>query len=308
MIKKIIKRIHLYINKPGELFRYNSPNVRSLYSSICKSLFYFSFKKRKNFFDKKKGMKDFNQKSGHFSTQSLANENILQNAISSADLMFNEYLINLNHSDTNQKKQYLHEVLKIDNSFDINHPIMQLALSNHLVDTATSYLKFLPILSQIRLWYSPNEQSSENQGSQLFHLDYSDISQVKVFIPIEEIDIDSGPLTFLPAHISKNICNSIDYKLTNDEVRVPDKIINSYINEKDYCRAIGKPGDVFFVDTSNCLHFGSRGATKSRKLLMIQYISPFSFSFPLNYKNKTTFSHLSKSDMDIRTKLLLGSA
>ena len=303
LLKKIVNRLNRYITRPGELFRYSTPNVRSIYSSLCKSLFFFSFRKRKNYFNNQKTVKQFNEKTGYFSTQSFSDKIIMKNAVNSAEIMFDKYLDNL--KETDQKKSYLHTV-PFDKGFDLNHPIMKLALSDEMVDIATSYLKFLPILSEIRLWYSPNT-SAQNVGSQLFHLDYADISQVKVFIPIEHIDEDCGPLTFIPANISKKICKNINYKLTNDEIRVEDAIVNNFLDKKDYCKATGNPGDMFFVDTSRCLHYGSRGATKSRKILMIQYISPFSFSFPLFYKNKTTFSHLANFDSSKKTKLLLGS-
>ena len=38
------------------------------------------------------------------------------------------------------------------------------------------------------------------------------------------------------------------------------------------------------VDSSRCIHFGSRAASKLRRILMIQYITPFSFTLPLNYR------------------------
>ena len=302
IVRKVFKKIHFYIHKPGELFRYGSPKLRSVYNSLCKFLFYFPFKKRKDFF-RDDISSSIILKDGFLKTSELRDDKLVTNAVNSASVLVDNYLSSNNFQ--NQQKSYLHTI-PFDNDFDLENPIMKLALSDNLVDAATRYLGFLPILSEIRVWYSPND-SNKSEGSQLYHLDYADINQVKVFLPIEDIDENTGPLTFVSASSSKKICDNINYKLTNDEIRVPDKIVKSYITEKDEIQATGAPGDIVFVDTSACLHYGSRGATRPRKILMIQYISPFSFSFPLFYKNKTTFSHLSKNHLNKKEKFLLGS-
>ena len=302
IIKKVLNKIQFYIHKPGEIFRYGSPKLRSIYNSLCKFLFYFSFKKRKSFF-KEDISSSIVIQDGFLKTSKFKNDELVNNAVNSASVLVDSYLGD--NEFQNQKKSYL-QTIPFGDNFDLENPIMKLALSDHLVDAATRYLGFLPILSEIRVWYSPND-SNKSEGSQLYHLDYADINQVKVFLPIENIDEDTGPLTFVSASNSKKICDHINYKLTNDEIRVPDKVVKSYITEKDEVQATGAPGDIVFVDTSACLHYGSRGATKPRKILMIQYISPFSFSFPLFYKNKTTFSHLSKNHLSNKEKFLLGS-
>ena len=302
ILKKIFKKIYFYIQKPGELFRYGSPKLRYIYNSLCKFFFYFSFKKRKDFF-KDDISASITIKDGFLKTSELKDSMLVNNAVNSASVLFDNYLEENNLQ--NQKKSYLHTI-PFGDDFDLENPIMKLALSDSLVDAATKYLGFLPILSEIRVWYSPND-SQKSEGSQLYHLDYADINQVKAFLPIEDIDENTGPLTFVSASNSKKICDNINYKLTNDEIRVPDEVVKRYITENDEIKATGSPGDIVFVDTSACLHYGSRGATKPRKILMIQYISPFSFSFPLFYKNKTTFSHLSKDNLNDKEKFLLGS-
>ena len=302
ILRKIFKRLHLYTQKPGELFRYGSPKLRSIYNSLCKLMFYFSFKKRKDFLNH--NISDsIIINDGYLKTSKLNDSILVNSAVNSASLLVDSYLESNNFQ--NQKKSYL-QTIPFGDDFNLEHPIMKLALSDSLVNVATKYLGFLPILSQIRVWYSPND-SQKSEGSQLYHLDYADINQVKVFLPIDEIDENTGPLTFVSASNSKNICDNINYKLTNDEIRVPDEVVKKYISENDEIKATGSPGDIVFVDTSACLHYGSRGATKPRKILMIQYISPFSFSFPLFYKNKTTFSYLSKDNLNDKEKYLLGS-
>ena len=65
-----------------------------------------------------------------------------------------------------------------------------------------------------------------------------------------------------------------------------------------------KKGDFYLVDTSQCFHAGSRKSLKDRHIVMIQYLTPFSymrkakignlgFDFEENYMSnleKTIFS------------------
>ena len=49
ILRKIFKRLHLYTQKPGELFRYGSPKLRSIYNSLCKLIFIFHSRKERIF-------------------------------------------------------------------------------------------------------------------------------------------------------------------------------------------------------------------------------------------------------------------
>ena len=46
------------------------------------------------------------------------------------------------------------------------------------------------------MWYSPNS-SEELTGSRLLHRDPEDFKQIKIFIPIEEIGEEHGPLNVI---------------------------------------------------------------------------------------------------------------
>ena len=43
----------------------------------------------------------------------------------------------------------------------------------------------------------------------------------------------------------------------------------------------GSKGSINLIDTSNCYHFGSRPGKKSRKVLMYQFISSYSYYLPM---------------------------
>ena len=78
-----------------------------------------------------------------------------------------------------------------------NKPILELATNENIISIIANYFKTIPILYYAGVWHSKEKQSHEYKGSQLFHFDREDLHQIKLFIPIERISDDSGPLNVL---------------------------------------------------------------------------------------------------------------
>ena len=146
----------------------------------------------------------------------------------------------------------------------------------------------IPVVNEIHIWNSPNEQSVLG-GSQELHMDYADHRQLKLFLLLNDVDSDTGPFGFLGAHKSKQLAYQIGYKFTDERIRVPDDEFKKYFDWEDINLFCGSAGEMALVDTSNCFHFGSRRASKPRRMLMIQYVTPFAFSLPFNFSNALNF-------------------
>lgn len=147
------------------------------------------------------------------------------------------------------------------------HPqLIQFMVSRPILDAATVYLGAVPRLASARLCWSPQNETA--QSSQLFHFDFEDLTQLKVFINIFETKEDQGPLTFLPAHVSEQVQRSIGNILG----RVRDERIYEAGGKNSELKLIGPSGSGAFLDTSRCLHYGSRFNQKDRLVLIIQYL------------------------------------
>jgi hypothetical protein len=151
------------------------------------------------------------------------------------------------------------------------HPaLLRLMVSRPIVDAAAAYLGTVPKLTGARLCWSPENETA--RSSQLFHFDYEDLRQVKVFINIFETKEDQGPLTFLPANISEQVQKSIGRVLG----RVQDERIYEGGGRNHELKLIGLPGSGAFLDTSRCLHYGSRFNRRDRLVLIIQFLNFYS--------------------------------
>ena len=146
-----------------------------------------------------------------------------------------------------------------------------MALSDEMLQIAAEYMGEIPVLAKPRLWWTKPEAYGPG-GPQLFHIGARArpvvTRQAKFLFTMSDVDLDSGPFTYLPLNISQEIVRAIDYEMGEE---IPDEVIFSYAKPTDVRRFTGKAGTGIFVDTSRCFHFGRRQQTKERLMLMIQY-------------------------------------
>ena len=143
--------------------------------------------------------------------------------------------------------------------------IMRLALARPVLDAVSRYLGAVPILSDVSVMVSlPNLSEI---GSQLYHLDFADDRQVKFFVCVDEVTDEHGPFTFLPADESERVVEGLNY----DRGRLTIEEVDRFLGPGRDVRLTGRPGQSMLVDTSRCLHYGSRQNSKTRVMLLIQY-------------------------------------
>jgi hypothetical protein len=151
--------------------------------------------------------------------------------------------------------------------------IFDLVLSDQVLQIVSEYFGEIPILQRINIWWTP--QNAETRGSQFYHRDTMSWSerQAKFFINITDVGPDEGPFTFLPANISDKIVRKFGYPPD----RVTDEVIFETASPSDQVAVVGPPGTACVLDSSRCLHYGSRCVGGERLVLMFNfrpYLSP----------------------------------
>lgn len=177
---------------------------------------------------------------------------------------------------------------------DINNKIIRDFCQNqNLIKIISNYLNEIPILFNVQVWFSPNQISNELLGSQLYHFDREDFRQLKLFIPIEDIDKDSGPLTLISSKNSMKFIlkKLINLKLISSKGRFTDKEIKKYFKEDIEISLECKRRQIAMIDTTQCLHYGSRPSKKYKYHLSIQFISPYSTKLDKISKNFAKISN-----------------
>ncbi|MEM8824957.1 MAG: hypothetical protein AAGF30_15225 [Pseudomonadota bacterium] len=166
-------------------------------------------------------------------------------------------------SDTARKGKFL-VTLRQGSELLAEPDIADFVLSDALLGMASNYFGEVPVLSDVSLWWSPTNDSQ--QESQCYHYDGEDRTQLKLFLHITDVDERSGPFTYLDASTSAKIPAT-----KRVSARLTDELVHKYVGADAAKRFMGPAGSLAFVDTSRCLHYGSRGNSVDRIVMMVQF-------------------------------------
>ena len=203
-------------------------------------------------------------------------------------------------------KQFMMKLLK-QNLVTLDSPFMRLALHPDIVAPVTRYLGVVPILQFVNVYFSC-DSGDDLSKSQLYHCDSDDAEQVKVWVLVEDVTPESGPLTLLPAAESDFIRSTLGYTydLLLNDAQVSEVLGGRNVQQQ----FVGPSGTVGFIDTSRCFHFGSRfiDRTKTRLIVMLQYLTPFSFILPAEYWEHARYREFgSTPGLDHLSRMVLGT-
>ncbi|MGH2404792.1 MAG: phytanoyl-CoA dioxygenase family protein [bacterium] len=172
--------------------------------------------------------------------------------------------------------------------------IARLATHPAMIKPFAEYLGIVPILHALQLMYSPNHRLVQG-SSQYYHLDGQDVKSLQVFVYLQDVTEDNGPLTLLAARPSERIADTLRYRKAAASRRIDDGVIDrSAGGNRDVHVLTGRAGSVLIFDGDRCFHFGSRKATRPRRILHYAYVTPFAFTLPDRWPER--FRHLVPRD------------
>ncbi len=272
--------------KPKAFFQHQSIKGKKIYHKIMKVVFFAEYNSRKNFLaNMSKSDLGILSKELGYSKLNFTNDSSLQKAKVRGQELITE--IDFKKLKESSEKKYL-----ISTQVDILDPknaaLKEFAMNKDLVKLVGEYIGFTPVLENVMMWYSPNE-NNEGTSSQYYHLDAQDLNTMQVFLYLTDVDEQSGPLTLIKAKWSIEIINQLNYKKNAKLKRIDDDLVFSIAPQDAEVKLLGNAGSVFIADTDTCLHYGSRKGTKERYLLVFQYYSPFAFPLPLDWRTGLPF-------------------
>jgi len=149
--------------------------------------------------------------------------------------------------------------------------LVEAALCPALVESITDYLGAVPRLQNINVWLA--NANTETYGSNIFHLDKPDVHLVSVFINVFPVSSENGPLTALPADLSREVCKKTAYEKLYylHGGRLSDEVMEKVGVNGEFISLAGPAGAGGIVDTSTCLHYGSRCREGERVTLVFRY-------------------------------------
>jgi hypothetical protein len=168
---------------------------------------------------------------------------------------------------------------------------LQFALQPSVIDVASQYLGLVPVLASVDILLSRHFDQPLTD-SQLYHCDFEDVRQVKIFLHCSDVGPDNGPLTVVRAEESVDIKRRIGYRYGTAGYRIADEDMVAS-GMRDPLELLGPTGTAHFVDTSTCFHFGSRLRAGSERRIVTQFkfLTPAAFALVFRYRD-LPFQHL----------------
>jgi hypothetical protein len=155
----------------------------------------------------------------------------------------------------------------------------------------------------MQLMFSPNHRTVSD-SSQYYHLDGQDVRSIQVFCFVEDVSEENGPLTLLDANASSKVLRAIKYRKVGAERRLQDQRVEALLDSDSRpVSIVGEAGSILIFDGDRCLHYGSRQASKPRKILHYAYSSPFSFT--LTDEGVRDFPQLASVQMPVWRRAVL---
>jgi hypothetical protein len=212
-------------------------------------------------------------------------------------------------AEFNPRKDTMSRGFLPPDAFELGSPYMDFALSEEVITAASEYLGVVPVLLNIDLWYAYAAPSKHGPiNASLWHLDGDDTTQMKVWIHLNDVAPESGPLTALDASLSEDFAEQTEYD-SSVEYRIPDEKITSFITDDDLVTFDGPRGQIDFCDTSRCFHMGSRAeeGCEVRRVFFAKFVTPYSFRFENDHTEKAPFRNLVSSSSSELEALVLGA-
>lgn len=213
-----------------------------------------------------------------YSNFKFHNDTIVRGALETLKKKYSPEIVLSDHQKKGGKGPFAS--MRIDPADLQKEPLSKLFQSDEILINVREYFGCTPILNYAAVWFSPNNFNDSFYSSQLFHFDREDYRQIKCFIPIEKIDSESGPLSVIDAQESAKFVRSQwkRLKIPSSKDRYDDASVRKCTNF-NIVQMTGDAGELILVDTTRCLHFGSRNAKKPKYHLTLQYLTPFSPKF-----------------------------
>lgn len=123
----------------------------------------------------------------------------------------------------------------------------------------------VPGISYVKVMQSFNN-GLPSVDTQFFHNDLDSRNLLKLFIPLDSIDLSNGPTQIIKNtnifQLKKQELNKLKLRMNYDEL--PKKYLNNLIN------LVSKKGDAYFVNTS-MLHRGSKPVKRDRTVIIMSF-------------------------------------
>ncbi len=164
-------------------------------------------------------------------------------------------------------KTYLTDLWGKAKTVDLANPFVQVSLSEKVVGIANGYMGMLSKFFMYNLNLVIPVGDAQPISSQRWHRDPEDKKLCKIFIYLNDVDIETGPLSYFPkSHADGKWGRKFPQAAPQGSINIPENVVESLADKDSGIKvATGGAGTVIFGDTAG-IHRG--GYAKSKERLM----------------------------------------
>lgn len=165
---------------------------------------------------------------------------------------------------TNKRKEFRVHLLPEELPYD--HPIVRLALDDRLLALVNRYMGMRAYLRAVDLWWDRATDAPPKE-TQLWHRDQDDLRNMKVFLYLNDVDVDTGPFCFIPRTHPRG---------ARRHVYLPDRTTDEQMQgvfpATEWKVCTGRAGTIILCDTCG-FHKGLKPKRGNRLMVVLQYTS-----------------------------------
>lgn len=157
---------------------------------------------------------------------------------------------------------------------------LRIGVSDRVLDVVNSYFGLWSKLTYVDLWYTPPAQQGVTRvSSQRWHRDYNDAHLVKIFIYLDDVDEETGPLDYIPASMPGGEYSSAwPWRPVSNDLYPPQDEFEARIPESAQVSLTGPAGSMAFCNTSGFHRGGYVTGSRPRVMAVYNYSSPASLA------------------------------
>ena len=159
-------------------------------------------------------------------------------------------------------------------------PWLRLGHSDRMLDVVNTYVGLWSKLTYVDLWYTPPAAPGvERVSSQRWHRDYNDERLVKVFVYVEDVDDETGPLEYVPGStLGGEYANEWPWKPVSNDLYPPQDEFARRIPQSACVSLTAPEGSMIFCNTSGFHRGGYVTGDRPRVMAVYNYSSPASLA------------------------------
>lgn len=216
-----------------------------------------------------------------------------ESIISKAEEQINSFTNDNYNQSNNKENKYMADIYDYLD-VDVKKKIIDFASSELMISTAAKYLGVFPILSKIIVDYKIPKNYDHKRGAMMFHKDEFGYKSLDIFMAINDIDENTGPLKTIKTKFdnlgpfSKIVEIKKDFTPGNrGKIRDETILKNNNINN-EVITIEGKSGTAVLIDSFKYYHAGGHCKSKKRIVMRILYSTIDAIAIPDIKKFKKT--------------------